>query len=183
MRGETCLTRTVRSHRPKSSAMVITDASTHGMGGVLFKDGEPTEFFSLPIPSEFILRFRASTGDPKHMALWEALTILIAARLWLVKFPLGAVVKVRADNISALYMVLKCKAKSPDLSVVAREMAIDQARGLYEFTLLSHIYSKDNVLADALSRLYEPKPAEFPAALHKCQRIEVQIQPDFWKVK
>lgn len=183
LRGETCLTRTVRSHRPKSSAMVITDASTHGMGGVLFKDGEPTEFFSLPIPSEFILRFRASTGDPKHMALWEALTILIAARLWLVKFPLGAVVKVRADNISALYMVLKCKAKSPDLSVVAREMAIDQARGLYEFTLLSHIYSKDNVLADALSRLYEPKPAEFPAALHKCQRIEVQIQPDFWKVK
>lgn len=62
-------------------------------------------------------------------------------------------------------------------------MAIDQARGLYEFTLLSHIYSKDNVLADALSRLYEPKPAEFPAALHKCQRIEVQIKPDFWKVK
>ena len=99
------------------------------------------------------------------------------------KFPLGAVVKVRADNISALYMVLKCKAKSPDLSVVAREMAIDQARGLYEFTLLSHIYSKDNVLADALSRLYEPKPAEFPAALHKCRRIEVQIQPDFWKVE
>ena len=28
LRGETCLTRTVRSHRPKSSAMVITDAST-----------------------------------------------------------------------------------------------------------------------------------------------------------
>ena len=72
LRGESDLTRTVRAHRVQSTATVITDASTHGMGGVLFQDGKPTEFFSLPIPGEFIPRFRASTGDPKHMALWEA---------------------------------------------------------------------------------------------------------------
>ena len=71
-------------------------------------------------------------------------------------------VRVRSDNISALYMVLKCKAKSPALSIVAREIAMDQARSLYEFTLLKHINTKDNLIADALSRQFEPIPVTFP---------------------
>ena len=109
------------------------------------------------------------------MALWESLTLLIAARLWLVRFPLGTVVRVRSDNISALYMVLKCKAKSPALSIVAREIAMDQARSLYEFTLLKHINTKDNLIADALSRQFEPIPAPFPE-LGNCVRNPVQVE-------
>ena len=180
--GENNLTRVVMAKRQNSGHSVITDASTHGMGGVLFEGDTPREFFSIPIPGEFILRFKASTGDPRHMALWESLTLLVAARLWLVRFPLGTVVRVRADNISALYMVLKCKAKSPELSVVAREIAMDQARSLYEFTSLRHINTKDNFIADSLSRQFEPKPAPFPSELGVCRRIPVHVGSDFWQV-
>ena len=179
--GENSLTRVVMARRRSSGYTIVTDASTYGMGGVLVEGDKPREFFSIPIPGEFILRFNAQTGDPRHMALWESLTLLIAARLWLVRFPLGTVVRVRSDNISALYMVLKCKAKSPALSIVAREIAMDQARSLYEFTLLKHINTKDNLIADALSRQFEPVPAPFPE-LGNCVRNPVQVDSGFWQV-
>lgn len=169
------------ARRRSSGYTIVTDASTYGMGGVLVEGDIPREFFSIPIPGEFILRFNAQTGDPRHMALWESLTLLIAARLWLVRFPLGTVVRVRSDNISALYMVLKCKAKSPALSIVAREIAMDQAWSLYEFTLLKHINTKDNLIADALSRQFEPVPAPFPE-LGNCVRNPVQVDSGFWQV-
>ena len=177
-------TRTVRALRPNPEVVIITDASTHGMGGVLLRKGEPSEFFSCPIPSVFTKRFGALTGESKHMALWESLCLLIAARTRLSKFPLGAVIRVKADNISALYMISKGKAKSSDLAVVAREMAFDQAIGLYEFTLLQHINTKANVIADALSRLHDPSPSEFPKELtHGCDRVRIDIRGDFWRVK
>ena len=176
-------TRTVRALRPNPEVVIITDASTHGMGGVLLHKGEPVEFFSCPIPSVFTKRFGALTGESKHMALWESLCLLIAARTWLSRFPLGAVIRVKADNISALYMISRGKAKSPDLAVVAREMAFDQAIGLYEFTLLQHINTKSNVIADALSRLHDPAPAEFPESLkHGCDRVRIEVTEGFWKV-
>ena len=62
----------VRAVRLESDATIITDASTKGMGAVLLVGGLPAEYFSFPIPAEFILRFKATTGDPKHMALWKA---------------------------------------------------------------------------------------------------------------
>ena len=180
--GENSLTRVVMARRQMSGHSVFTDASTFGMGGVLIEGDSPRECFSIPIPGEFILRFKASTGDPRHMALWESLTLLVAARLWLVRFPLGTVVRVRSDNISALYMVLKCKAKSPALAIVAREIAMDQARSLYQFTSLKRINTKDNIIANSLSRQFEPKPAPFPPELGGCRWIPVYIESNFWQV-
>ena len=180
---ERILCRVVRAVREKSNATIITDASTKGMGAVLFVGTEPMEYFSVPIPSEFILRFQASTGDPKHMSPWESLCLLVAARIWLVRYPIGSTARVRADNLAALYMIKKCKAKSPDLAAVARELALDQALEDYEFTLLSHIDTKSNVLADALSRQFEDSPEPFPPELAKCKRVAVKISPSFWRVK
>ena len=107
----------------------------------------------------------------------------MAARTWLLRYPIGSVARVRADNISALFMIKKCRAKSPDLAAVAREMALDQALGDYEFTLLSHIDTKSNVLADALSRQFEDKPEPFPPELANCKKVCVKITPAFWRVK
>ena len=76
------------------------------------------------------------------MALWEALCIMVAARLWLQIFPLGSIVWVKADNISALHMAMKGTAKSSELAIAAREMALDQALEIYEFTLLQHLNTK-----------------------------------------
>ena len=166
--GENSLTRVGMARRQTSGHSVFTDAWE--------------ECFSIPIPGEFILRFNASTGDPRHMALWESLTLRVAARLWLVRFPLGTVVRVRSDNISALYLVLKCKAESPALAIVAREIAMDQARSLYQFTSLKHINTKDNIIANSLSRQFEPKPAPFPPELGGCRWIPVYIESNFWQV-
>ena len=136
--------RIVRAFRPNTGAIVITDASTWGLGGILIVQGTIAEFFSCPIPPEFVLRTHALPGLPKHMALWESLCLLIAARLWLVQFPLGAIVRVKADNIAALHLLARGKGSGPELSMVAREIALDQARGLYEFTLLEHLNTKLN---------------------------------------
>ena len=58
---------------------------------------------------------------------------------------------------------------------------MDQARSLYEFTLLKHINTKDNLIADALSRQFEPIPAPFPE-LGNCVRNPVQVDSGFWQV-
>ena len=156
------LVRTVRAIRKASGAILVTDASTWGLGGVLLLNGNPVEYFSCAIPYEFIRRTKAEPGLPKHMALWESLALLLAARLWLPKFPLGSVVRVKADNLSALYLLLKGKARSPDMAIVAREIALDQALGVYEFTLLQHFNTKMNRISDPLSRQSDPDPPQFP---------------------
>ena len=115
------------------------------------------------------------------MALWEALCLLLAARTWLARQPLGATVRVKSDNLSALQMVAKGKAKSPNLSIVAREIALDQAKGVYEFTILQHLNTKLNKLADPLRRQFEPQPAPFPyEELKHARRVPIVVDGSFW---
>ena len=59
---------------------------------------------------------------------------------------------------------------------------MDQARSLYEFTSLKHINTKDNCIADSLSRQFEPKPAPFPQELGGCRRSPVYVDSNFWQV-
>ena len=175
--------RTIRAFRQTSNATVITDASTWGLGAVLIFEGKPIEYFSTPIPVEFIEKCEAKPGDPKHMALWESLCLLVASRLWLVKFPLGSIVRVKADNIAALYMLLKGKARDPGMSRVAREVALDQAKGVYELTVLQHINTKLNKIADPLSRQHDPMPPPFPhTLLEGASRIPILVDSSFWKL-
>ena len=177
-------TRVVRSVKPNSGAIIITDASTWGMGGVLLMGGAAIEYFSCPIPFQFTVKTGAIPGIPKHMALWEALCLLLAARIWLVRFPIGSVVRVKADNISALYLLAKGKAKSPELQVVAREIALDQAKERYEVTILQHINTKLNITADPLSRQHDPVPPPFPQdRLGEAKRIPIEVGPDFWQIR
>ena len=118
------------------------------------------------------------------MALWEALCLLLAARIWLVRFPIGSVVRVKADNISALYLLAKGKAKSPELQVVAREIALDQAKERYEVTILQHINTKLNITADPLSRQHDPVPPPFPQdCLGEAKRIPIEVGPNFWQIR
>lgn len=117
------------------------------------------------------------------MALWESLCLLLAARKWLPLFPCGPVVRVKADNLAALYLLLKGKAKSPELSMVAREIALDQARGWYEVTLLSHISTKLNRTSDPLSRQFDPEPLQFPSErLGNAKCVSVCIDASFWQL-
>ena len=56
-------------------------------------------------------------------------------------------------------------AKSADLGVIARELALDSLLGLYTIGVATHIPGVANKLPDALSRMWAPVPYAFPREL------------------
>ena len=146
--------------------------------------GTALEYFSCPIPFQFTFKTGAVPGLPKHMARWEELCLLLAARTWLTRFPIGLVARVKADKISAFCLLAKGKAKSPDLQLVAREIALDQAKGEYELRVVQHINTKLNLTADPLSRQHDPMPPPFPTdRLQGAKRLPIEVGRDFWKIR
>ena len=77
---------------------------------------------------------------------------------------------------------MKGRAKSADLSVIAREFAIDLAKGRYRLNLLKHIPGITNIEADALSRVCAPIVPALPLSLAGVPRVAVDLKPDFWIV-
>ena len=70
------------------------------------------------------------------------------------------------------------------MSIVAREIALDQAMGVYEFTMLQHINTKMNRISDPLSRQSDPNPPQFPhELLGGAKRVPVEIDQKFWKLQ
>ena len=75
-------------------------------------------------------------------------------------------VTIRTDSMAAIGAWSKERSTTPNINMVVREMALDQAEGLYAFDVVQHIEGVKNVLADALSRLHEPgAEAEIPSEL------------------
>ena len=58
--------------------------------------------------------------------------------------------------MSALSLLLFCRATGPTVGRIARESALDLAAGIYRPELGSHIPGALNISADALSRLFTP---------------------------
>ena len=79
-------------------------------------------------------------------------------------------------------MIAKGRAKSLELNVVAREIALDQALQEYGLTILTHIPGVTNLEADYLSRLFSPKPPVKPGQLEGVPLTPVQHGAGFWKV-
>lgn len=106
----------------------------------------------------------------------------MAFRLWLPGLDYGASLRCKSDNTGALYMLANGKAKSPDLNVLAREFALDQALRKYRLGWLKHIPGITNLEADALSRLHAPIPATLPDSLKQVHLTDVQLGSSFWLV-
>ena len=161
----------------------MTDASPFGMGGIVRVGGEPYQFFGIDIPQAALTKFRAKRGDPQWTTLWEGLALLIAFRLWMPGKGFHTKFRTKSDSLSALLMLSRGKAKSPELNVLAREFAIDQALREYRIWGLEHIPGVTNVQADALSRRYAPRPYPVPEALHNAVERHVALGEAFWKVQ
>lgn len=91
---------------------------------VLRINGSPVSCFASDIPETALKRFKACRGDCKYNTVWEGLALLIAFRIWLPGLGYGAFVRCKSDNIGALVMLSKGKAKSPDMNILAREFAL-----------------------------------------------------------
>ena len=176
------LQRTLSAFHPEREVTVTTDACPFGIGGTLRVSGELVSSFASDLPKSILDKFKANRGDAKHTTLWEAIALLFACRTWLPAFKGIAKVRCKSDSLSLLYMLMKGKAKSADLTVIAREFAIDLARDKYRLHLLKHIPGVTNIEADALSRVCAPVVPEIPLSLAGVPRIEVDFSPDFWQV-
>ena len=70
-------------------------------------------------------------------------------------------VLIAGDNTAALTSALSLKGKG-ELLAVARELSWRQARRGWRFSV-GHLPSEYNVVADALSRVADPKGCEWPS--------------------
>ena len=176
------LTRILSSKEEKVEAEITTDASPWGLGAVLRTGGQIVAAFASPLTEDILTKFQAKTGDPKFTTLWEALALLTAFRLWLPDFKFRAHVRVKADSLSSLVVLAKGRAKSLELNVIAREVALDQALQQYRLTLLEHIPGVTNLEADYLSRIHSPHPPAMPEQLKRAALTPVKFGEGFWRV-
>jgi hypothetical protein len=65
-------------------------------------------------------------------------------------------VQVKSDAISALVLTFKLKTSGKGAGIVAKEIALDVAASEYRPHAVAHIPGIENVIADALSRKFEP---------------------------
>ena len=109
--------------------------------------------------------------ESKAQQAFEALSLLIALRLWLPRFPHNRVrVKVRGDNMAALSLLTKMQPKSQSLQVVARELALDIAMTSFTPDFVEHVAGISNTVADTLSRKTELGHSyRLPVILTNCE--------------
>jgi len=82
--------------------------------------------------------------------------------------------EVRADNIACLTMMRKLRVKGRGLTRISQELALLIARGTYEPAICDHTPGIQNVLADDLSRKFQPEKAAswtIPAQLANCTQV------------
>ena len=76
-------------------------------------------------------------------------------------------------------MVLSMKATGIGTNIVAREVALDIAQGIYRPSAAEHVRGASNIIADMLSRKSQPD-AEYHLPAHlgqgSCQRSVLEIR-------
>ena len=86
-----------------------------------------------------------------------------------------SIVRVRIDSISALVLVLKLKTSGAAAGIIARDIALDIASGVYEPHVTEHVPGIANVTCDVLSRKFDPRKSyELPRLL---EGVSEQVLP------
>ena len=84
----------------------------------------------------------------------------------------------QGDNIAALTMACRMKAKAGPMKAIAREIALEFSRTTIVPHLAQHIAGLSNALADHLSRVFEPgkENEPLPAALPNAHEVKVPLR-------
>jgi hypothetical protein len=165
---------------PKVS--IVCDASPFGLGAWLAIDGTVREFFADGIHKEDSEILGIEPGSCHGQQAWEALTILVALRLWFPMWKGGRVqLRVSSDNMTALAMTANLKSSGRAVNIIAREMALDLAQALYSPDVVEHRPGVTNVAADMLSRKYDPsKTFGLPECLRAAKEITLPRRCASW---
>ena len=133
------------------------DASPWGAGGFLQINGSLVSWFATKFckVDEEAINIVFGTSSSQQVA--EALAILFGLRMWIARWSGHAPrLKVRSDSVTALSLVARMRSNSPQMSVVARELALTRASSCIRPSLVEHTPGVANKLADALSRRFQP---------------------------
>ena len=99
--------------------------------------------------------FGHSIGSAEGQQTWEALVALVALRSWKAHWAeLRVCLEVRSDSVSALTVAMRFKSVGHGPRIVARELALEIATGVYRLNVYSHMPGAANAFPDSLSRRY-----------------------------
>ena len=162
-----------------------TDASPWGMGGWLTINGAITHYFGCPVTEDDAQKYGFAVGDSDGQQIWECLAMLIAVDAWAHLWRQQRVVlKLRGDNVGALYMVVKMRPPDAAHAIIAREMALRLAELSFPPDAV-HTPGVAHVLADRLSRVFAPGgknkvDKSIHPALVNAEVTNVPVRDDHW---
>ena len=165
---------------------IVTDASPWGVGAFIIVDGKPRSWFSVRVADfDFDAMQLVDSADSKVQQALEAFCMLLALRTWHSQWSLvRSALTVKGDNMAALTMVIKLQPRSPTLSIIAREIALDVADALYCPTIVARIPGVVNRTADSLSRRYAPSAQngwEVPDYLQNTMELIPKRDRTWWR--
>ena len=164
-------------------AMIVTDASPYGIGGFYIIDGIIIGYFMDSVNPDDLTRLGVVDAE-KGQQCWEALSILVALRIWHQLWAEGRLtLAVKSDNMTALTLVNTLKAKGGGLRIIACEMALTMSRASFEPDLTIHTPGVCNDVADTLSRRFDPARSDrwqLPRALEHAQACTPPVRDDGW---
>ena len=137
---------------------IRTDASTSGMGAILFVRRRAVAYFAVQFNKEDFAIFGTKAGEPRFMAEYELLTMFVAACVWQHHLNTNrAAWLIQADSKAALGAALKLASPQPLVNALAAELSLQLECVRADIVLTEHWRNAINVEADALSRLAEGK--------------------------
>ena len=163
----------------RSGWWVEFDASPYGGGAVLKNpEGIAVEYFAVVWDGAEAIHLNVAIEDPAYQTFWEFATLFLVLMVWGDKFVEESLL-ILGDNTAALSNALSLKGRGC-LLAVAREIAWRQARRKWCFET-GHLPSEHNVIADALSRIVDPKGKAWPSlALSVAEAVQPPKLQDLW---
>ena len=178
------LMRIIPVHTAPSEGVVriLCDASPWGIGAVLIIDDLPVQRMEDTFTEMDHLVMGTVEGSPDGQAAFEALAILVAARIWLPMWadrPMSVILQ--SDSIAALGSTAKAGSSVPHLNAVMRELSLDLAEAAYSVSFFGHVPGDLNHWADALSRRTDPNaPKEVLEELRHIPKAVLPARDKSW---
>jgi len=133
-----------------------TDASPYGMGGWITVNGRVKRYFGCPISDHDVKTYGQQRGSCDGQQLWECLAVLVALDLWAPLWKQKHVtLQIKGDNVTALTLLLKFRPSTPEMAIIAKELALRLAVLSFPPDAI-HVPGVSHIAADALSRVFAP---------------------------